>query len=154
MFLGYSSANRREGRAQRARRTRLVIANAAPAVCESLEGRLLMVVHTWDISWTGPTPTSARLEAVPLAPGKVDVFLNTNTTGIRDFRFENTAGQDLIRTTLTNFTFIDKVPAALKPQFDEGIVHRGIKVQGGTGGTLRIEAGDDDTPLMYRVPSS
>jgi hypothetical protein len=105
-----------------------------------------MAIHSWDITWSGPTPTSARLEGDTLVPGRVAVFLNTNTTTTPDHTFMNTDGMDLIRTTLSNFTFIDRIPAALKPPNDLDD-DNGIKVElagSATGGPLKIETGPDD----------
>ena len=128
MFLERILESRRTPAALRARRRRSAIARAAPPIlCEGLECRLLMVVHSWDITWAGPTPTSARLEEGQFAR-QVDVFLNTNTTSTPDHTFMNTDGMDLIRTSLSNFTFIDKVRAALKPMNDLDD-DNGIKVE-------------------------
>ena len=147
MFLERILESRRILRSHRARRTRSIIATAAPPVlCEDLECRVLMAIHSWDITWSGPTPTSARLEPVPGVPGRVAVFLNTNTTINPDHTFMNTDGMDLVRAPLSNFTFIDRVPAALKPPNDLDD-DNGIQVEltgSATGGHLKIETGPDD----------
>jgi hypothetical protein len=62
----------------------------------------------------------------------------------------------IITTSLSNFTFIDKVPAGWKPVADPGDTshpdENGIKVTAGSGGTLRVEAADDET--FIEVPDS
>jgi hypothetical protein len=121
-----------------------VIAKAAPSLCECLEGRLFLSVSSWVVTWSGTTPTSARLEAGSTS-GQVRVFLNTNTTPTPDHLFSNTTGQDLILLgSLTNFTVIDKVTAKDKPGADaQG--DKGVKVQGGGGGaTLVLDASGRD----------
>jgi hypothetical protein len=110
---------RRDPRSRRIERAKRVLAKAAPVLCEDLEGRLLMSVSSWVVTWTGNiTPSSATL--IPGdRPGRVQVQLNTDPPGSPSHTFMNQTGQDLILLgSLTNFTVIDKVPAALKPQHD------------------------------------
>jgi hypothetical protein len=78
--------------------------------------------------------------------------LDTNTTQTPDHTFTNTSGLDIIDSgNLANFTFIDKVPAALKPK--EGGFGGGIQVVSDAGNaTLRIEGTADDR--AYTVLSS
>jgi hypothetical protein len=126
------------------RRARSALAKAAPSVfCETLEGRVFLSVDSWVITWTGTTPTSATLEPGPF-PGQINVFLNTNTSSnprVPDHPFTNTSGLDILKlASLSGFTVIDKVPAAVKPQYNGGpATEEGIKVQGGTNVTLVID---------------
>jgi len=113
-----------------------------------------MATFSWDITWTGTTPTSARLEPVEGEPGQVAVFLNTNTSNppVANHVFTNTSGLEVIDSgNLANFTFIDRVPAALKPK--EGGFGGGIQVVSDAGSaTLRIEGTADDR--AYTILSS
>jgi hypothetical protein len=113
----------------------------------------LLATHPWTITYTGTAPTSARLDAGENS-GQVRVFLNTNTSNppVPDHIFTNTDGMDIVDCgSLANFTFIDRVPAALKPATD-GDGHNGIKVQAGSGATLSVEAADDET--LIEIPDS
>ena len=85
MSLETTSARRRV--AQRlAHRARSIVTKATPVMCEGLKSRFLMAIHTWDISWIGPTPTSAELRPGDLV-GQVEVWLNTNTGSLPDHTF-------------------------------------------------------------------
>jgi hypothetical protein len=153
MTLSKLSGSRRVIRASSVKLARAVIAKAVPSVlCECLEGRLLLATFSWDITWTGTTPTSAILTPGQFL-GQIDVFLNTNSTETPNHSFTNTAGLDIIDSgNLANFTFIDRVPAAFKP--DEGApAIGGIKVVSDVGNaTLRIEGTEEDR--SYSVTSS
>jgi hypothetical protein len=134
---------RYSGRQTFERQASVVARTTSPLLCEWLESRRLLTTYPWTITYSGPTPTSASLEPGQLR-GQVNVWLNTNDrTRGPDHTFTNTTGMDVIDAgNLTNFTFIDRVHAVDKPRSDG---HDGTKVQGGSGNTLRIEAGDNDT---------
>src|SRR5262249_16164428 len=101
------------------------------------------------------TPTFAVLTQGP-GSGNVNVnmYLNrgdadaaTNSKGFH--QFGTATGQDLILLgSLTNFTVIDRVPAARKPGDTAG--DKGIKVErsNNSNTTLELEAGDNDTLIQ------
>jgi hypothetical protein len=112
------------------------------------------------VTWApaDPTPTSATLEPGQF-PGQIDVFLNTNTSSnprVPDHAFTNTSGMDLLKLgSLTDFTVVDKVPAARKPQHNDGPdTEEGIQVQGGTNATLVIDATGFDNDTLIQVKES
>jgi hypothetical protein len=85
--------------------------------------------------------------------GQIQVRLDDPITGLIEpaGRFFNTTGMDIIDCgSNSSFTFVDQVAAALKPTTDG--THDGIKVQGGSNGTLLIEAVATDT--VIRVTNS
>jgi hypothetical protein len=113
---------------------------------ETLESRLLFTTYS-DTVTSGHT--SVYLKPGPIA-GQVQVRLDS-PIGTVDHTFTNTTGMDIIDFgSTTNFTCFDQVSAALKPASDG--THSGTKVQGGSSGTLEVDAGVADT--LIEVTSS
>src|SRR5205809_2979917 len=108
----------------------------------------MLTVYAWTVPhtnpWTSAPPTSVTLQPVVVQSGKVDAFLNGNTTTTADHHFTNATGQDAIDWgSTTSWTLIDQVPGSLKPQGDIS-GDKGIYIHGGSNGTVRIEGGADD----------
>jgi hypothetical protein len=135
-------------------RGRNVIGEAATSVlCEKLECRWLLSTHSWTIDQT-TAHSIAYLQPGSLA-GQVQVRLDDPATGSIDHIFSNQTGMDIINCgTFSGFIFVDQVHTAQKPTTDG--TDDGLKVQGGSGGTLRIEAGSADTliQLLASAPTS
>ena len=127
----------------------------APAVCEVLERRRLLAMHTWQ----APSGTSVvYLEGDVSSPGVIKVRLNSETAPFvtNPDPFTNQNGMSIIQapTGSTNFLFVDKVPAELKPATDG--THRGIKVEApsGSGATLKIDALQIPNDRSFTVAAS
>jgi hypothetical protein len=111
--------------------------NDGLCACEPLEARRLLAtfVHTVTSGHDVVYLTAGNL------PGQVDVRLDSET-GPFDHRFTNQIGLDVIQAPSgATVTFIDRVKASLKPTVDPNATGDpfGIKVQGGTNGTLKID---------------
>ncbi len=133
------------------RRKSLTIVKAVSSVpIEGLEERRLFSTY----SYTVPTGhSSAYLEPDAAIIGAVEVHLDS-ATGTLAHTFTNTAGQDVIECgSTTGFTFVNQVAAALMPG-DDGSGDQGIKVVGGTGSTLEVDATNNDDDQYFTIPSS
>ena len=121
-----------------------------PVTCEALEARQLLTAYTYTVPTATPPHTAVYLQPTGTA-GQVRVRLDS-PTGTIGTTFTNTTGMDIIDCgSLTNFLFVDQVPAASKPTSDAN-GDNGIKVQGGSGGTLRIEP--DTADQLVRLTAS
>src|SRR2546430_4221289 len=148
MIFGNLFGNRRGVRARSLNWRRICIARAtAPVLCENLEARRLLTTYTYTVP-SGYTAVYLRATGTP---GEVVVRLGS-PTGTIGHTFTDTSGNDVIDcASVSNFLFVDRVSAAFKPT---GNSDSGIKVQGGSGGTLEIEAGLNDRRMEVTATTS
>ena len=140
-----SFENFRTKRNQR-RQAALVAATSARSSSSSKIDTFSLLTHTMFHQATQPFTFSRSTQY------EVDVHLDS-PTGTIGHTFSNTTGQDIVDCgSNTNFLFVDQVPAALKPTTDG--TNDGIKVQGGSGDTLEIDAGIDDTYIQLTSSTS
>ena len=112
-------------------------------ICECLEPRRLFTTYTYNVP---SGHTAAYLEQIG-TQGYVDVYLDS-PTGTAAHHFTDPSGTDVVDCgPTTNFLFFDQVPAYYKPT-------GGTLVQGGSGGTLEIDAGIDDTYIQLTSSTS
>src|SRR5687767_7386656 len=118
-------------------------------VCETLEARQLLATFTYIVPSGN---TAAYIQAVPGEDGRVQVRLNSPNNPVVH-TFTNDTGLDVVNSGTNNppggFLFVDQVWAEDKPTADPSAPSDpfGIKVQGGTNGHLKIEAGPDDDTI-------
>jgi hypothetical protein len=148
MFISNLIANRRRARRCVPARALSVIAEAVSSVlCEPLERRQLFSTY----AYTVPSSHTAAFLTPNATQHRVDVRLDSSSNPV-SYTFNNTTGMDIIDAgSNSSFLFVDQVHAVDKPTTDG--TDDGIKVQGASGGTLRVEAGDDDTYVEAQTAS-
>lgn len=130
-------------RSTRSHRRANADARSVAAALEPLEGRMLLTVY----SYTVPLGHSVAYLQQVSEPGQIRVRLDDPVTGLIGHTFTNTTGQSrvLVQAGVTGFTFVDQTPGAWKPGLDDPLNgHQGLKVEGGIGNTLRVEAQAED----------
>jgi hypothetical protein len=134
-----------------------MLRNAAGAVCEALESRQLLTAFTFNV------PQNDGYEAVYLRPGQEQGWVRVHKnaadgTVVHEFKGDFDPGTGTFLGTgiyivdaggLSDFRFVDQVPAARKPTATSGAPSdHGILVQAtgspSTPGHLKIEAGLTD----------
>jgi len=148
MNLGKLFERAFSSRSKNSRRAGAVARAAAPVLFESLENRRLLSTYT---NTTLPSGHSLFYLEAGNVTGKV-VIHEDSSTGPVAYTYNNTTGMDIVDLgSLSGVTVVDQVVAAKKPTAD-GDNDSGIKVQGGSGGKLEIDAGAGDQ--LVRVTDS